>query len=535
MPDLFLIPPLRLPFYNRLLVVIISLITIMLLVIVFNNSKFRDRQSKIYAAMSVFMLLWVDFAFLARYVGSVSLIKSELYLRIAWVATPLFFYSTYLMSIFVLKKEAIYKRCCLVLLLLSLIVGVLTAFTDLIISGVIFRNESLDIIYGKGFYPFLLFIVILVIFTLAPLLKTKLKKESKAFLTGVIIFYVANIIFNITLPVFFNITHLYFFGDYSTIFLLGFTTYAIVRHKLFEIKVIATELLTILMWIFLVAKLFMSTSSTEFAVDIFVLVLMIIFGLLLIRSVAQEVKQREKLEELTTKLKEMDKQKDEFISVAAHELRSPLTAIKGYISMVIEGDGGVIGEKARSYLSDASSVNDRLVRLVNNMLNVSRIEEGRIVYQIEDVDLIKAVQEIYFSFKFEAERKGLKFIIDVPHGVIDKVRLDPDRIREVIGNYVSNAIKFTDDGSVSIRITNPNSKTIKVEVIDTGPGITKEEQVKLFQKFYRASSTEGKTIGTGLGLYISKLLVETFGGKVGLDSEFEKGSNFWFEIPLILQ
>ena len=115
---------------------------------------------------------------------------------------------------------------------------------------------------------------------------------------------------------------------------------------------------------------------------------------------------------------------------------------------------------------------------------------------------------------------------------IDKVEVDPDRIREVIGNYVSNAIKFTDTGKVIIKISNSTKSTIKVEVIDTGPGITKEEQVKLFNKFYRASSTEGKTIGTGLGLYISKLLVDKFGGKVGLNSEFGKGSNFWFQLPL---
>ncbi len=233
------------------------------------------------------------------------------------------------------------------------------------------------------------------------------------------------------------------------------------------------------------------------------------------------------------KLKELDKQKDEFVSMAAHELRSPLTAIKGYISMIIEGDTGDIPEKARQYLADSMAVTDRLVRLVNNMLNVSRIEEGRIVYQIEETDLIRAVQEIYNSFRVEAERKDLEFKIDIPSGLEDMVKVDPDRVREVISNIVSNAIKFTEKGKVNIKMSNPKPGSVKVEVIDTGPGISKVEQVGLFQKFYRAESTSGKTFGTGLGLYITKLLIEKFGGEMGVTSELDKGSNFWFELPLV--
>jgi signal transduction histidine kinase len=532
MQNIFLIPPLHLPPINRLTVIVINFIAVALVIVVFNSSRFRDVQSKIFVAMSVFMLLWVDFAYLARFVGESQLVQSEFYIRIAWVATPLFFYSVYLTTEYVLERQKRNKVIRVLLLLAAVLLSVATAFTNFVIKGTKFTGVNFDIDYGSMFYPFLGVIFVLMISTLIPLFRTKLNKKTRAFLYGVLIFYFANLIFNIALPVFFNITYLYYIGDYSTVFILGLTVYAIVQHNLFDVKVVATELLTVVVWIVLFAKLFVSQSQNEFTTDLVIFVLITIFGILLVRSVAREIKQRQKLEELTTKLRELDKQKDEFISVVAHELRSPLTAIKGYISMVVEGDGGTIEDKARSYLSDANAVNERLIRLVNNMLNVTRIEEGRIVYQIEKVDLIKAIQEIYYSFKFEAQRKGLEFNLDVSHGVIDKVEVDPDRIREVIGNYVSNAIKFTDTGKVIIKISNSTKSTIKVEVIDTGPGITKEEQVKLFNKFYRASSTEGKTIGTGLGLYISKLLVDKFGGKVGLNSEFGKGSNFWFQLPL---
>src|SRR3989344_547909 len=240
------------------------------------------------------------------------------------------------------------------------------------------------------------------------------------------------------------------------------------------------------------------------------------------------------LQKVNEKLKALDAQKDEFISMAAHELRTPMTAIKGYVSMIIEGDTGDIPEKARGFLADANAINERLIRLVNNMLNVSRIEEGRMVYQEEEENLSSAVRTVFSQFRPEAERKGLELKLDVPASITDKVRVDPDRIQEVIGNLLSNAVKYTDKGSVVVRLTQPNAKTVRFEVEDTGPGISKEEQEKLFKKFSRAESSVGKTTGTGLGLYISKLLVEKFGGIIGLASEDGKGSTFWFELPLVI-
>jgi signal transduction histidine kinase len=114
----------------------------------------------------------------------------------------------------------------------------------------------------------------------------------------------------------------------------------------------------------------------------------------------------------------------------------------------------------------------------------------------------------------------------------DRVEVDPDRIQEVIGNFLSNAVKYTNEGSVMVKLRQPSENIVRLEVVDTGPGISKEEQAKLFNKFYRAESTVGKTIGTGLGLYISRLLIEKFGGKIGIDSEVGKGSIFWFELPV---
>lgn len=239
----------------------------------------------------------------------------------------------------------------------------------------------------------------------------------------------------------------------------------------------------------------------------------------------------QKLQQANKKLEELDKRKDEFLSVAAHELRAPMTAIKGNLSMILEGDAGEVPAKVNEFLEDAVEGNDRLIRLVNNMLNVSRIEEGRLTYEMGVVSLAKVVDDVYDDFISEAEEKGLEISLKIPKGLKDQVYVDKDRIHEVIANLISNAIKYTDKGKVTILLMNKNGK-IRLEVQDTGLGIKLEDQQRLFRKFTRVESSAGKKIGTGLGLYISKLLIEKFGGEISFESQIGKGSTFWFELPV---
>ena len=227
-----------------------------------------------------------------------------------------------------------------------------------------------------------------------------------------------------------------------------------------------------------------------------------------------------------------DEQKEEFISLVAHEFRAPLTAIKGYLSMILEGDAGNVSDKARGYVADAMAVNERLVRLVNNMLNVSRIEKGKLAFQMENINLSRLARGALDNFRAEVDRKGLSISIDVPSHIEDLIYVDVDKVNEIVANLVSNAVKYTDSGFIKIKVENPKEDWVRLSVVDSGPGISKEEQKLLFRKFYRVESTAGKTVGSGLGLYICKLLVEKFEGKIGVDSDIDKGSTFWFEIPL---
>lgn len=250
-------------------------------------------------------------------------------------------------------------------------------------------------------------------------------------------------------------------------------------------------------------------------------------------NLSEKVKDATKeLRDTNMKLKDIDEKKNEFISMAAHELRAPLTAVRGFLSMVVEGDTGPISEKAHEFLLDSLTSSERMIRLVNNMLDVGRIEEGRLTINLSTFPLTAVLAAVHSEFIGEAMNKKLTFNFEKPTAILDTVYADEDKLHEVVVNLVSNAIKYTEFGTVTLRLTNPKPETVRVEVVDTGAGITKEEQKKLFQKFYRVQSNIGKTIGTGLGLYISKLLILRFGGDIGLNSESGKGSTFWFELPV---
>lgn len=491
-----------------------------------------------FTLMTIFILMWANFSFFGSISKDLSL--ALLFYRLNWFAVALFLPSFYYFFIvYFLEKKGWAALIGVFVVLGSVFLAYSSLLTDWIISDVVHKDWGVEVIFGvlsdtfNFFSALVAFLVVVYSIQTYRILSKDMKIKLQYFLSGVFVFILANLIFNVGFQVFFNSVQYQIFGDFSAIFLLVFTAYSIVRYELFDIRVITTEALTFIIWTVLVARLWTSDTLEQQIIDSAILLLTIIFGIMLIRSISREVKQREELEDLAKKLKFMDKQKDEFVSMAAHELRAPMTAIKGYLSMVLEGDAGEIPQKARGYVADVSSITDRLTRLVNNMLNVSRIEEGRLVYQVEIISLSRVAQMVYSEFEIEAGRKGLQIELEIPGDLKDRVKVDVDKIQEVMSNFVSNAVKYTDEGKVIMRLKESGVNKVRFEVEDTGPGISKEEQKRLFQKFYRAESNVGKTIGTGLGLYICKLLIEKFSGTLGLISDTNKGSLFWFELPVV--
>ncbi len=234
------------------------------------------------------------------------------------------------------------------------------------------------------------------------------------------------------------------------------------------------------------------------------------------------------------KLLSLDKLKDEFLSIATHELRTPMTIIKSYVWMVTQGKAGSVTEKQVEYLNKASKGVERMLRLINDMLDVSRIEQGRVELKAEVVNLKDLISDFAEEFKVKTEEKNLQLIRIVPED-LPKVKADLIKTREVLTNFLGNSIKFTEHGSLTIK-AQVDGEFIKVSIIDTGEGISAEDMTRLFQKFQRVDNSyvkQAETPGTGLGLYISKNYIEKMGGHVGVYSEgVGKGSTFWFTIPI---
>ena len=229
--------------------------------------------------------------------------------------------------------------------------------------------------------------------------------------------------------------------------------------------------------------------------------------------------------------REVDRMKTEFVSLVSHELRTPLTSIKGFTEMVLDGDAGEINEEVEEYLGIVFSNAERLVALVNDLLDLSRVESGRIQLKSEPVDLNEIVKTVVATMQQKVREKDQSLSVDVDPAATSVVG-DKDKLVQVLTNYVSNAYKYTQaGGDIRIEISTQGDLA-RVAVIDNGFGISPEDQEQLFTRFYRVDNSMTREVGgTGLGLSIVKQLIELMGGEVSVESALGSGSTFAFTVP----
>lgn len=238
------------------------------------------------------------------------------------------------------------------------------------------------------------------------------------------------------------------------------------------------------------------------------------------------------------KLIKLDEAKSEFISIASHQLRTPLTIIKGYISMIIEGNFGELTPGEKDSLEKVYASNERLIQLVENLLNISRIESGRLQYEFKSIQLDDLVDSVVEELEPKAKGKGLKFSYKRPKKKMSPVIVDEEKVRQVVMNLVDNAIKYTKKGSVTVSLKPGKSRDKKIGgclefcVTDSGMGISAEDLPNLFKKFSRGTgSSLIHTEGTGLGLYVARQMIEAHQGRIWAESIGEnKGSKFCFKL-----
>ena len=231
----------------------------------------------------------------------------------------------------------------------------------------------------------------------------------------------------------------------------------------------------------------------------------------------------------------VDKAKTEFVSLASHQLRTPLSTVNWYAEMLLAGDVGTLNEKQKKYLDEVYRSNQRMVELVNALLDVSRLELGTFVIEPEPTDVCKLARSVISEEKPEIDAKKIKFSLSC--GInIPLIQADPKLLHMVMQNILSNAVKYTPkEGRVRLSISLSGKDNLQIKISDTGYGIPKNQHDKIFTKLFRADNVREKdTDGTGLGLYIVKSIVENSGGKIWFESARENdGTTFYVTLPIL--
>lgn len=325
---------------------------------------------------------------------------------------------------------------------------------------------------------------------------------------------------------------------------LGVLAYSIVKFQTFQIKVIAPQVLVVSIWFLLLSTLFVTEVSNAKLIIGATLVLLTLMGYILIKSVKREIQHREEIQKLVGKLtkvnnrlRELDKEKSEFVSIASHQLRSPLTAIGGYVSLLRDGSFGKMPEKACEPLERIYTSTQNMSLSIEEYLNVSRIESGSMKYNKVDFNLSEQAEHVCDDLRSMALKKGLLLFFRTNLQSYPTVHADQGKVVQSVHNLVNNAIKYTEKGTITVYVHDDKaSKKIFLEVIDTGIGMNEKALENIFQKFERADNAHKSNIqGTGLGLYMALKIVEAMGGTITAYSEGEgKGSRFVLELPLVV-
>ncbi len=233
-----------------------------------------------------------------------------------------------------------------------------------------------------------------------------------------------------------------------------------------------------------------------------------------------------------TREKMVEKLKTEFVSLSAHQLRTPLSAIKWTLKMFLEGDIGEITEEQKEYLGKTYQSNERMIDLINDLLNVTRIEEGRYLYKPELTDPTAIVQDVVDALREQIKNRKIKFRFDRPKKALPLIKADEEKIKLVVHNLLDNALAYTPSLKEISVFLHEEKDGIEFGVKDSGIGIPKDQQGRIFTKFFRGTNAmKVDTGGTGLGLYISKNIVEAHGGNIWFESKEGEGTTFFFKIP----
>jgi len=353
---------------------------------------------------------------------------------------------------------------------------------------------------------------------------------------GIIVGMTTNLIFFS-----FGVFEYFWLGHVISFIAITIVAYLIAKYNFWSIKLLATEFFIILLLLLLAGEILFARSAVDAVLKLAILLLVGIASIFLVRSIKNEIESKEEVERLlddledaNKKLTVLDSRKSEFLSMSAKQLRDPLTAIKGYASMMLEGTFGELNMGVQDAMRKIFESSKRLVVIIEDFMDISRIETGNMRFELSLFDLGKLIGEIGEEMSISAQNAGLELFVDAGKEKYF-VRADYGKIRQVVSNLVDNAIKYTPRGHVSLSILPAGENAVRIKVSDTGIGMDQDTIDKLFKKFSRAEGvSKVYTEGSGLGLYVAKEIIENHKGKIWVESGGRgKGASFLVELNCV--
>lgn len=437
------------------------------------------------------------------------------------------------------------KRVRWLLILETLFVGVVTCIPGLVIHGMHTSGTEKILEWGNYYSIYVLHQMFFFLLGYGVLFRKyrqadKVQRTQLAYIIlGTIIPANLALIGNLILP-WYGYYGLYtWFGQVCMILIVLFSGYAIWKHNLFDIKVVATEIFILATSATLLIRFFLVSNPADKWIGGIIFLVVAVFGVLLVKSVWREVEQREKLQTLTLKLEDanvqlqaLDQARADFITLISHQLRTPPATVKWYLAAVQSGDFGVLPEEAAGAITKAEIANNSLISLIDDLLNASRIERGKMEFLFEPVSLTELVKFTVEQLQPQATMKGLSLVFEGPNAPLPDIVADKEKLRQVVNNFIDNAIKYSTTGTIRAKIFEQNG-ALRVEVTDTGKGMDAAVVPLLFQKYSRGKDSVTHATGIGIGLYVAKVVVENHKGQIGAESPGEgKGSTFYFTLPI---
>ena len=539
--------------FDLVLLICVEIILCFLAILVFSVNP-KNKTNQYFSLWVFFLIVWI----FSNYLENEPYFQNyrSLFLRIDFASAIFlgaFFYFFCLnfpwrVSLSWPKKAIIFTPSIILFIL---------SFTNLIIKDIHFQDNTIVFKQSSLFlFYFLCFIFYIVRGCIELILRYKKSKgieRTQIFyvITGFSISAIMAVTLNLILPplVFIpsNIARL---GIYGILIFCIFSTIAITRHHLFGIKVILTEILVGCIAFILLIQAIIADNIKLKIFGFGLLALFSIAGFLLISSALKEIKYREELRiakeraekayEVEKKsheeLKKLDEAKSQFVLITQHHLRTPLSIMKGYVSMLLEGSYGKMNEEFRKPLTGFQISTDNLIKLVNEFLDISQLQVGSQILSPQETQIEDLISEIIQELKPEADKKHIYLEIEKPTEPLPKVNIDRAKVKAALFNVIDNGMKYTPSGGVKVRFKTTDSK-LKIIIQDTGIGMTKEDIDSLFTKFFSRGKEAKKVFATGrgIGLYMAERIIKAHQGRVWAESPGkDKGSIFYVELPIKL-